>query len=609
MFYLNCKDIVIMKKIIQLYIVIFFPFLFTNCAKILPWESASSNPEPLELHGGKVSYKFSAALPPKAVPKGRDYVLKNFYVYGAEEKEVGALSFKSSDYPQSKTSQSQQTQTCSFPYEPSMKDGELYAQATLITVANGKTQQTERVKVGIGVITTSELLQPIYDIPYVDHGYNDQEELIPNQMSFYFPQGISRLSRQEIRSQRVKDFDLFVASKNVTRTVTITGLHSPEGTEQINTHLAPARAAEIEKWYRRRLKKYSYRKNAIDAITFSQQSIVRDWTPFRELLRGLETLSEQERQQVLAIVNGGGSYEDKQSALEKLSFYQRMLQSLYPSLRVAQTTVMTVKPKKTQAEILTLAQKIAAKEISAETLSQEELLYAATLTPSEKERLAIYQAASDHFDTWETRTNLAAALIQQSFMKSTEAERNQSLDEATTHLEVAEKASPTSAEVTANLALIYLIQGNIERAYEMIQRAASQNPSAENLERIHAIKGALEAHQGKYSEAKASFASARESQEVTFNKGLVALLTKDYTQTEQNFTALQKIYDTTQDHNGPHLLRGYLHYCLAILYARTDRSEDILAHLQKAIASHATLKQRALTDLEFRKYKEILTQL
>ena len=57
------------------------------------------------------------------------------------------------------------------------------------------------------------------------------------------------------------------------------------------------------------------------------------------------------------------------------------------------------------------------------------------------------------------------------------------------------------------------------------------------------------------------------------------------------------------------MMHGYTHYCLAILHARTGQSEKILAHLQHAIASYASLKQRALTDLEFRKYKEILAQL
>ena len=515
-----------MKKTIQLYIIIFFLLFFTNCAKVLVWESASPSPEPLELHGGKITYTTSATLPPKAIPKGREYVLKNFYVYGPEEKEVGALSFKSADYPQSKRAQSQQKQTFSLAYDPAMKEGELYAQATLITTANGKTQQTEKMKIGMGVITTSELLQPIYDIPYVDHGYNDQEELIPHQMSFYFPQGLSTLSRKEIRSARVKDFNLFVASRNVTRTITITGMHSPEGTEQINTQLAPARAAEIEKWYRKRMKKYSYNKSAINAIKFSHQSIVRDWTSFRELLREIEGVSVQEKQRVLAIVNGGGSFEDRQSALEKLTFYPRLFKSLYPSLRVAQTTVMTVKPKKSQAEILTLAKKIAAQQTPVSALSQEEILYAATLTPSERERLSIYKAAANHFDTWTTRTNLGATLIQQSFLQNTEAERNQYLEEATTNLEIAEKASPASAEITANLALIYLIQGNHARAYEAIQQASSQNPSAENLQRIYAIKGALEAHKGNYDAAKISFEAARDSDEVTFNKASSRFLAK-----------------------------------------------------------------------------------
>ena len=50
--------------------------------------------------------------------------------------------------------------------------------------------------------------------------------------------------------KRDDEFEAFIAHKNITRTVTITGTHSPEGTERINSKLSNDRAAVIEKYYR-----------------------------------------------------------------------------------------------------------------------------------------------------------------------------------------------------------------------------------------------------------------------------------------------------------------------------------------------------------------------
>ena len=42
-------------------------------------------PSPLELHGGEVAYNMSIVLPPKMLPSGKVYTLKNFYQYGDQE--------------------------------------------------------------------------------------------------------------------------------------------------------------------------------------------------------------------------------------------------------------------------------------------------------------------------------------------------------------------------------------------------------------------------------------------------------------------------------------------------------------------------------------------
>jgi hypothetical protein len=95
-------------------------------------------------------------------------------------------------------------------------------------------------------------VKPVYYASFAGHGYNNQEEIVPVLLfliSFSNKEDqYSDLLRQ--RAIKENNLDAFIASKNVTRTVTITGTHSPEGAERINSKLSPDRAAAIEKYYR-----------------------------------------------------------------------------------------------------------------------------------------------------------------------------------------------------------------------------------------------------------------------------------------------------------------------------------------------------------------------
>src|SRR6187402_798380 len=167
-------------------------------------------PNPLEVHKDTVAYDVAANLPVKMLKKGTSYTVNSFYKYGDKELALDPIPFKAEDYPNSST----------------------------------------------GLITTSKLVKPVYFAAFAGHGYNNGEELVPVVIpDLIFEQGRSVLRTSEIKSTKGKELDAFIASKNATRTVTITGTHSPEGAERINGKLSPERAAAIEKFYRQEMKK------------------------------------------------------------------------------------------------------------------------------------------------------------------------------------------------------------------------------------------------------------------------------------------------------------------------------------------------------------------
>ena len=333
--------------------------LLSGCAlskmiKLSEKQKIKVTPSPLEVHGEKITYDVGVVLPPKMLPKGKTYTLKFSYKTDNGEQEVGELLFSASDYPNSKKIPSRQERQFSLDYGESLKRGELWVQGVAANPATGKSKSTKKAWLTEGVVTTSHLASAVRSVSYADHGYNDQEELEERSVAVYFEQGRSRVRKSELRSTRVRDFDAFISQRNKTRRVSVVGSHSPEGTEAINTGLAEARGKVVEKWYRKRLERYDYKDLAKD-ILFEREALVRDWGPFKRALKDYSGVPKAQKREILAVVNGVGTFEDKELALQKFPIYKKIAKELYPDLRVARAVIWTVKEKRSNEEIVALS--------------------------------------------------------------------------------------------------------------------------------------------------------------------------------------------------------------------------------------------------------------
>ena len=348
--------------------------------KMAEQQELKVNPSPLELHGDSVAFDVQATLPVNMLKKNRLYTIKTYYSYGDPTQELEQIEFKDTEFPNQKVEQPQQKRHFSFFYEESMKSGELKIKGLVSNLEKTKYKETPELSIAKGVITTSRLVKPSYKVLYADHGYNNQEELMPTQVEFFFEKGSATLRSSEVKGDAGQKLNAFIAAKNKTKTVTIFGSHSPEGLESINSKLAEQRATVIKNFYAKQMKMYDYKQMA-DSIKFETKAVFQDWTAFKKQLEANKTISAEDKQAVLAIVNGGGSFHDKEKELSKLPVYKTLTSEIYPKLRISKTEILSVKPKKTDAEINVLAKSIVQGSASADTLSMEELLYAATLTP------------------------------------------------------------------------------------------------------------------------------------------------------------------------------------------------------------------------------------
>lgn len=548
-------------------------------------QNLTVTPNPLEVHKDTVAFEIAANLPVKMLKKGTSYTLNTFYKYGDKEQALEPIVFKAEDFPASATEQPKVTKSFSFAYAPAMRTGTLQVEG--VASKGPKSKNTPRMDVATGVITTSKLVKPVFFATYADHGYNNQEELEPVIIpDFIFEQGSSVLRNTEIRSPKGKQLNAFIAAKNATRTVTITGTHSPEGAERINARLSPDRAAAIEKFYRQQMRRYDYQKKA-DSIKFILKPVIQDWTGFKNALANYNGITQEQKTEYLNIVNGGGSFEEQEKQIQKLPTYKKVFKELYPVLRTAKTEILTVKEKKTDAEIAVLAKQITQGQANADTLSLEELMYAATLSPSLEEKAAIYEAATKKGTNWTAHNNLGAVYIAQAIENPDNAAAL--ADKAAAQLEIASKLQD-APEVNANLASVQLMKGNPYAAYAAANKATGL--SGDNAAGLNGVKAATEIYLAKYNDAVRSASAASDNADNLFNKGLAQVLNKDY---QNALTSFKDAISKDSNH-------AMAHYGAAIASARLGNQSDVVSYLSSAAKADTELKQTALGDLEFAKW-------
>lgn len=544
-------------------------------------------PNPLEVHKDTVAFDMAANLPVKMLKKGTVYTVNTFYKSGANEVALEPIPFKAEDYPNSKVEQPKVTKSFFFPYQPAMKTGTLEVEG--VASKGEKTKASARMPVATGLITTSKLVKPVSFAAFADHGYNNQEELVPIIIpDFIFEQGRSVLRTTEVKSAKGKQLDAFIATKNATRTVTITGTHSPEGAERINSKLSPDRAAAIEKFYRAEMKKYDYKGKA-DSINFILKPVIQDWTGFKDALASYEGITSEEKAEYLNLINGGGTFESQEKDMKRLKTYRKVFKDVYPKLRTAKTEILVVKDKKTDAEMSVLAKQITSGSLSADTLSFDEMMYAATLTPSLEEKAAIYEAATKKGSNWNSHNNLGAVYIAQAGENASNAPSL--ADKALAQLEIAARLNE-APEVHANLASVHMLKGNAYAAYNHASKALSSGLRGDNAAGVNGVKGAAEIVKAQYAAAVSSESAATDNADNLFNKGLAQLLNKDY---QNALTSFKEA--STKNSN-----LAVAYYGAAVASARLGNADAVVTNLTSAVQGDPSLKEAALADLEFTKF-------
>ncbi len=543
--------------------------LLTACNKDMPKpENLKVNPDPLEMCGGKIEAEITGTFPAKTFLKKGVLEVTPVLKYDGQETlgetmryvgEKAKVNGKKVNYKRGGSYK----QKFACDYVPAMDKCELYLRFTAIVKKD--TIAIPDLKVADGLMATAH--HATTSVQELGTSTPDKYQRIIQEMTeadirFLIQQADLRSS--ETKSEAVKNLrtaiqDANAAENKEINNIQIAGYASPDGAQDLNEGLAKRRQAAAEKFLKRQLKR--------DKISAELDSKVtaEDWAGFQELMEGSNL---KDKELVLRVLSMYTDPEEREKQIKNLSaVYSTIAEEILPALRRSRLILTTDLIGRSDDEIL--AQYAA----DASVLSVEELLYAATLVNTCKEKAEIYnKVIALHPGEYRGYNNLG--LLQFEAGKVAEARRS---------FAKALELAPANPDVNYNAGLAALAEGDVAKAEAYLGKAAGTTGD------LASAMGTLYTLKGEYTKATKSYGeTATNSAAVQF------ILNEDYAAARQTLANVKE----------PNALTAYL---AAVVAARTNDREGVYANLKTAIAKNADYKAQAANDIEFAKFAEDAT--
>ncbi len=544
------------------------------------------NPNPLEMHDGKVAVSISVNFPPKFFPK-KAYLIITPTLVNANGEE---LSFNATTLQGEKVQDNNPvinyktggsyTYIDTIDYDPKFRKSDLTLKLSANLGGNGKSVSFTTVKIGEGIITTPELVEKGLIVDNGKLGNTGKGILRPilakiekpkpqpknEKLVLYYPLQQSRLTYKEQRKPEIDSFlnQLSQIKNNPDVNLekfAIASYASPDGPIDLNHDLVQGRGKTATDFMDKKFRK----KDFADFI--SKDKIVRettpdeDWEGFKELVQKSDIQDKDVILRVLSMYNDPNVRE--QEIKKMAAVYEELKKDILPKLRRAEIIATYQEREKTVEELIDLGKN------NPDKLSQQELFFAAqSANGADKE--AIYKNYINKYNSdWKAYNNLAVYYITEN-----------RLDEAEAQLQKAENADPNNAAILNNYAVLYYAKGDENKAHDYLKKAKEIEEKPE----IGYNCGVFLIKHAKYADAVQKMGA-----DATFNKSLAQLLAGNTTD------AVNTLNSVKSD-------EAYYYYLKAVEAARNDDANGVFTNLQNAINKDASLKDYAKNDLEFRNY-------
>ena len=531
----------------------------SNKLKPLAEQYIKAEPQPLEAIGGKVPVTINATFPAKWFNKNAVVTVTPVLRYQGGEAWGTAYTYqgekvKGNNQVIPQVAGANVTMKSAFTYKPEMKKSELYL--TFDAKIKNKVVKLPDVKIGEGVIATSELADAATATAAIaaDKFQRIIKEAHDANIMFLIHQANLRAS--ETNSEAIKEWKELVKNAdeapNQNVAIEISAYASPDGGVKLNTGLAEHREGNTSKYLAKELKKMKV-EVPVDARYTAQ-----DWDGFKELV---SKSNLQDKDLVLRVLSMYQDPETREKEIKNISaIYSDLAETILPQLRRSRLTANVEIIGKSDEEISSLAKS------NPKELNIEEILYAATLTNNDAEKMAIYTKASELYpNCYRTWNNIGMMAFKASDLNKAEQMFNKS------------NSVKNNPEANMNLGLIALTKGDQAKAQQLFGSASGVNELSEAL-------GVLYLEQGEWAKAANSFGSVK-----TNNAALAQILVKDSSKASQTLNGVANPDATTS-------------YLKAIVAARTNDANGVVSNLKAAIAKDKSMAKEAAIDLEFAKY-------
>lgn len=544
----------------------------TSCKKLgeLSADNFTVTPTPLEAVAGQVSATIDGKFPEKYMKKKAVVTVTPVLKYEGGEAKGESATFQGekvqgNDQTIAYKAGGTYTMKSVFDFVPAMLQSDLYLQFD--AKVGKKTVTVPEVKVGYGVVATSQLLQNTLASVQPSLAADAYQRIIAEKqeanIKFLIEQ--AKLRDSELNSDNVKAFVAMMKEINdaketrALKNIEISAYASPDGALDLNTRLAEQRQDNTDKYLQKEMKKIEMEGQVDTKYT------AEDWEGFQELV---SQSNIQDKDVILRVLSMYKDPEERETQIKNMSaVFKELAETILPELRRARLTMNYEIIGRSDEQI------VAQFGSDASKLSVEELLYGANLsTVSNKE--AWYQKVSQLYpNDYRAYNNLGMLAYQNGDMSAAENYFNK-----------AKSLKADAPEVNANLALIELGKGNVSAAETNLGKAAG-------AQGFNEASAALNIAKGSYQQA-ASAASGVKSN----TAALAQILNKDYAGAKSTLEGVAK-----KD--------AYTFYLLAIVAARTNDAAGVNSNLKEAVSKDSSLKDRAVKDLEFAQYKSAVESL
>ena len=443
-------------------------------------------------------------------------------------------------------------------YRPGMEKSDLWLEFEVDQ--NGKLYALPQVKVGSGVVATSTLASAKTVAPAI--AADNFQKVITEQYSANIHFLINQANVRSSQTSKADYIDLnkklIEASKAPNQEIaalTVNSYASPEGSYEFNEQLAQKREQNTASYLENQLKKDKITEFGELTSSFTPE----DWEGFQELV---EKSNIQDKELILGVLRMYKDPVQREKEIRNLSsVFNELADQILPQLRYSRVMATINVIGKSDQELLDLYNNDPAK------LTNDELLYVATLTDDNARKMAVYKKAIELFpNDYRGYNNLGMTEYVAGDYSSAAGMFRKALS-----------MNPQSKEAEMNLGLIDLLEGRYSSANEQIGRAAGIPEAADAL-------GVYYLTQGETSKALNAFGSAK-----TNNAALAQILAKDYPAARNTLSAIANPDATT-------------YYLTAILGARQNNENMVMSNLRQAVRLNPELLTRAKNDLEFASY-------